>query len=388
MTDVVIHGVDVVTGDLARREITRGWVHLSEGRVRALGSGAVGANLLARYEAIDATALSGEGGLLTPGLVDIHTHGGGGASFDDAEPGEAVARIVEIHERHGVTRLVASLVSARPDVLVARVRALDSVLRATPGAVGIHLEGPCLDHGHRGAHDPAALVPVSALDVAQLTAAGTLAQVTLAPELPEAETLVRDLVAAGVTVALGHTGADADIARRAFDAGATLITHAFNAMPPVHHRAPGPVGAALADDRVVLELIADGVHVHGCLFAPLFRAAPRRIALVSDAMAAAGADDGDYRLGPLAVTVSDGVARLRGTDTIAGSTLTLDRAVRNAVSYGVPRTDAVEAATVVPATAIRRSDLGRLVPGARADVVLWDSCLHVRAVWRDGMRVC
>jgi len=155
----------------------------------------------------------------------------------------------------------------------------------------------------------------------------------------------------------------------------------------VHHRAPGPIGAAAADDRMILEIIADGSHVDPTVVRMLFAAAPGRVALVSDAMAAAAASDGEYLLGAQQVTVRDGLATLHGTSTLAGSTLTLDRALRNVVSWGIPLGAAIASATAVPARAIQRDDLGRLEVGCRGDLVIWDSALVPRAVWRDGIRI-
>ncbi|MDU0326494.1 amidohydrolase family protein [Microbacterium sp. KSW2-21] len=386
---LLIHGARLITGagDGVVRESPRGWVHIVDGVVREVGEGDAPRAAPVDADVVDAEALVGRGSLLTAGLVDIHNHGGGGAAFDNPDAAAAVDRIMGVHARHGVTRLVASLVSAAPSALERTMRALRVAADDRPGLLGIHLEGPCLDVDHRGAHAPWALRDPSSVDVERLTSAGHLVQVTIAPELPRALELIRELARAGVRVAVGHTGADAAVTREAIAAGATLLTHAFNAMPPLHHRAPGPVGVALADEAVTLELIADGTHVDPSLFAPLFRAAPGRIALVSDAMAAAGSPDGEYRLGDLAVTVSAGIARLRDTDTIAGSTLTLDRAVRTVVAAGVPLAAAVAAATCVPARAVGRTDLGRLQPGCRGDVVLWNAELEPTAVWRDGIRI-
>lgn len=381
---LLLRNARVITGTSA--EIERGWVLLARGVVREVGAGDPPPSVVSAVtDVVDVREVAGPGALVTPGLVDIHTHGGGGSAFEDPDAATAVDRILGVHAAHGVTRVVASLVSAAPPALEQTIGALSAAAR--PGLLGIHLEGPCLDVDHRGAHAPWALRDPSSLDVARLTAAGSLAQITIAPELPGALDLIRAFVAAGVRVAVGHTGADAATTREAIAAGATLLTHAFNAMPPLHHRAPGPVGVALADEAMILELIADGTHVDPSLFVPLFRAAPGRIALVSDAMAAAGSPDGDYRLGDLAVTVAGGIARLRDTGTIAGSTLTLDRAVRTVVATGVPLVQAIEAATCVPARAIGRSDVGRLHPGCRGDVVLWSAGLEPAVVWRDGVRI-
>jgi N-acetylglucosamine-6-phosphate deacetylase len=225
-----------------------------------------------------------------------------------------------------------------------------------------------------------------ALDGLLEAAAGTLRQITIAPELPGALESIDTLVAAGVVVAVGHTEADADTARAAFDRGATLLTHAFNAMPGIHHRQPGPVVAALRDERVTLELILDGHHVHPDVARIALREAPGRVALVTDAMAAAGAADGDYALGELNVSVRDGLAVLSGTSTLAGSTLTQDAALRNAIHLvGMDPAAAVAALTAVPARVLGLGDrFGRLAPGYAADLVVLDPDWRVRGVWADG----
>ncbi|KAJ1683895.1 hypothetical protein LUZ63_020882 [Rhynchospora breviuscula] len=254
--------------------------------------------------------------------------------------------------------------------------------------LGSHLEGPFLDPGHRGAHDAALLRAPAADDVQRLLDAGrgTVRQVTLAPELPGGMAAVGRIVAAGAVAAIGHTGADAATARAAFDAGATILTHAFNAMEPLGHRSPGPVGAATSDPRVTLEAIADGVHLAPEVVRLLFGAAPDRVALITDAMAAAGARDGRYRLGGLDVDVVDGTARVAGEGAIAGSTLTQDRALRSAVACGVGLAEAVHALTAAPARAIGRGhDLGRLEAGFLADAVLLTADLRVRQVWSAGV---
>ena len=341
-------------------------------------------------EVVDATELAGPGARLAPGFVDIHCHGGGEASVDGSLTD--VRRVLATHAAHGTTSLVLSLVSAPIDVLRAQVARIADWVGTEPGVAGSHLEGPFLDPGHKGAHDPGALRAPTPRDIDTLLEAGrgTIRQVTLAPELPGALDAVARFAEAGVRVAIGHTNADAATTRAAFDAGATLLTHAFNAMPPLLHRAIGPIGAALADPRVTLEVIADGVHVDPVLVRTLFAAAPGRVALITDAMAAAGSSDGDYTLGSLRVRVRDGVARLddgAGTvGVIAGSTLTMDAAVRTAVRAGVAPADALAAASIVPARALGLA-AGTLEVGAPAAVVLLDAEVAVRAVWRGGVRL-
>ncbi|WP_129339748.1 N-acetylglucosamine-6-phosphate deacetylase [Cellulomonas endophytica] len=363
-------------------EVPDAWVLVRDGRIAAAGTG--GPPAPDDVEVVDVA-----GRLLVPGFVDLHGHGGGGASFDD---GVGAARTaLAVHRAHGTTRSVLSLV-ARPVADLARsLAAVADLADEDPLVLGSHLEGPWLAPGRHGAHDPAHLLPPRPADVDALLAAarGTLRQVTLAPELPGADAAVRRLVGAGVVVAVGHTETDAAGAAAAFGAGATLLTHAFNAMAGIHHRAPGPVVAALRDPRVTLEVVLDGHHVDPSLVGVLAAAAPGRLALVSDAMAGAGAPDGDYRLGALDVTVHDGLATVAGTSTIAGSTLTLDTALRVAVQVvGLDLVAAVAALTATPAAALGLGHrLGRLRPRMAGDLVVLGDGLRVEGVWADGLRL-
>lgn len=378
--DHLIHSARLVDGGAV---IDDGWVRFSDGVVAAVGSGPSW-----RSEPAVATT-DAAGAWLTAGFIDIHVHGGGGASFDDG--GESIVRGLDLHLRHGTTRAVISLVTAPVAELTARASGVAALMASDPRILGSHLEGPFLDVGHKGAHEPSLLRPATPADIDALLEAadGTLRQITIAPELPGGLDAVRAFSDAGVAVAVGHTGADYAQALAAFDAGASILTHAFNAMPGLHHRAPGPVAAAARTPGVTLEVVGDGVHVHPEVVRMLFASAPGRMALVTDAMAAAGADDGDYLLGSLAVEVRGGVARLADGGSIAGSTLTLDDALRRTVrEAGVPVAEAVRAVTETPAAAVGRGgDLGRLLPGYAADAVLLDDDFAVRAVWRDGVQV-
>ena len=281
--------------------------------------------------------------------TDIHCHGGGGHAFGDTVEGTLAA--LAAHRAHGTSRVVCSLVSEPLKSTARAMAVIREAMAADDGLLGVHLEGPFLAPDRKGAHDPAALaIPTpEAVDALLGAADGIVRQITMAPELPHALDAIERFVAAGVVVAVGHTQADAATTQEAFDRGATLVTHSFNAMRGIAGREPGPVGVALADDRVTLEVIADGIHVDPMLIAMLFRAAPGRVVLVTDAMAAAAAPAGRYILGGLDVDVADGRAVIAGTDTLAGSTLTMDRAVEVCVAAGVPRDQAVAAATNVPA---------------------------------------
>jgi N-acetylglucosamine-6-phosphate deacetylase len=361
---VLIHDAVLIDGE-GRRE--RGWLHTSGGAIAEVGIGdGWRAHAAAAERVVDAA-----GSVLTPGFIDLHTHGGAGVAYSAAEPAEALA----FHRSHGTTRTLMSLVSAPIERQAGWLSSIAASSAADPLVLGAHLEGPFLAVHRCGAHDPSALTAPDAESVErQLAAAdGTLAMVTIAPELPGAEDAIARFVDAGVVVAIGHTDADHDTARRAFDAGATVLTHAFNAMPPMLHRAPGPVMAAV-DAGAVLELILDGVHVHPSVAAGLFRLAPGRVALITDAISAAGCTDGTYPLGSLTLEVRDGRATLLGTDTLAGSVLTQDAALRRAAEVlGLDPVHAVHALTAVPAAALGRDDLGWLRAGCRADLVLLDA---------------
>lgn len=373
-TTTLLRGARLVDG---RGEVPGGWVLLEGDTIAATGSGPA-------PDAAQARELPGA--TLVPGFVDLHGHGAGGHAYDDG--GDELRAALAAHRVHGTTRAVVSIVTAPLIELRERLTEVAELTAADPLVLGSHLEGPFLAPERRGAHNPEFLrEPAPEVVQGLLDAAvGTLRQVTLAPELPGGLDAVARLAEAGVVPAIGHTGTDLEGARAAFDAGARILTHAFNAMPGIHHRDPGPVVAALDDPRVTLELVLDGQHVHPEVAEVLFAAAPERIALITDSMAAAGAADGDYRIGSLNVSVRDGRAVLSGTSTLAGSTLTQDAALRLAVhEVGVPLPLAVAALTRTPARALGLDDrLGLLAPGYAADVVALDESLHVTAVWAAG----
>ncbi|HWE88259.1 MAG TPA: N-acetylglucosamine-6-phosphate deacetylase [Pseudonocardiaceae bacterium] len=360
-----------VVGDTAVFE--PGWVRLRDDRIVGVGSGVP----------VGAVSHVLSGLTLVPGFVDLHAHGGGGASFDTGE----VSPAIEFHRGQGTTTMVASLVTAAIVDLDRRVRELRELV-ADGELAGIHLEGPWLSARHPGAHEPALLRDPEPADVDRLLAAGdgAVRMVTIAPELPGAFAAVRRIVGFGALAAVGHTDADYRTTKAAIEAGVTVGTHLFNGMRPVHHREPGPVLALLDDQRVAVELIADGIHLHPAVLAHAARTVgPGRYLLVTDAMAAAGAADGDYRLGGLPVEVRSGVARIAATGAIAGSTLTLAGAVRHAVrDGGLPLVDAVRAASTVPARLLGRGDIGALAPGRRADLVGLDVDLRPQMVMRAG----
>lgn len=339
-----------------------------------------------------------------PGLVDLHCHGGGGASFPDATDAATARTAVEEHLRHGTTSLVASLVTAAEDTLLERTVLLADLADAGE-LVGIHLEGPYLSPVRCGAQDPAHMTAGRPDAVRRIAAAarGHLVTMTVAPEVPGVvgpDGVAATLAAVGALPSFGHTAADAALvtaaiaeARAALAAPGTrsarpTITHLFNGMPTLHHRSPGPVAAALsaaARGEAVLELVTDGVHLAPETVRMVFDlVGPGAIALVTDAMAAAGMPDGAYVLGAKRVTVRDGVARLTEGGAIAGGTAHLLDLVRHAVAAGVPLADAVAAGSTTPAAVLGRADLGALEAGRRADLVLVDDDLRPLDVMRAG----
>lgn len=370
----VLAGARVVTPD---RVLEPGWLQIHDGRIAALGRGDPDPDARG--------AVDIGGAWVLPGLVDMHVHGGGGASYTSGDPEQARAAAA-FHRAHGTTTTVASLVTAGIDELERTVRAL-APLVGEGVLAGLHLEGPYLSPCYRGAHDPTLLQPPDPRALARLldAAGGTVRMVTVAPELPGGLELVRRTVAAGALAAIGHTDASYDQTRAAFDAGARVATHLHNAMRSQHHREPGPAAAALKDERVTIELINDGVHVHDAIISMAFAiAGSARTALITDATAAAGMPDGGYELGPIKVRVRDGIARLADGGSIAGSTLTMDAALRRAVQVlGLPIVDAARAAATTPARLLGLGT-GALEPGLAADLVVLDDKLAVTSVMVRG----
>jgi N-acetylglucosamine-6-phosphate deacetylase len=363
------------------------WMLAIDGVIEAVG---IGESWRGRVDALgDGLAVvDADGDTVTPGFIDLHVHGGGGHSFSDGP--EAMEAALAVHRAHGTTRSLVSFVSSPLEALATGLRHVAELRDADPLVLGAHAEGPYLSPNRRGAHDASALRLPTVGEVDELldAAEGALQQMTLAPELPGASDVIERLVESGVTVAVGHTDADYDQASAAFDAGATIATHVFNAMAPVHHRSPGPVVAAIDSSDVTLEVVNDGRHLADPIVRLLFAGAPGRVALVTDAMAAAGAPDGEYQLGGRTVSVSERTAVLAGTDSLAGSTLTLDEALRRTLAVGVSEVDAVTALTRTPARALGLDDrLGRIAPGFAADLVLLDADWTVRRVFAAGQEL-
>jgi N-acetylglucosamine-6-phosphate deacetylase len=324
---------------------------------------------------------------IVPGFIDLHVHGGGGHTFTEGDPAQARAA-AEFHLAHGTTTMLASLVTAPPDALRDATVAFAALVDDGTLA-GIHYEGPYVSSARCGAQNPAYLRDPDLEELSALIDLGGVAMVTIAPELPRALEASALLAERGVLAAVGHTDATYEQTMAAIDAGARVGTHVCNAMRPVHHRDPGPIVALLDAPSVICEQVADGVHLHPATLRHSVRAAGAdRVALITDAMAAAGMPDGRYELGGQPVRVSAGVARLESDATIAGSTLTMDAAVRNTVHNGLPIVDVVRMAATTPARALGLDDdRGRIAVGLRADLVLLDEALHVVGVVRGGVPV-
>ncbi len=328
-------------------------------------------------------------GWVVPGFVDTHVHGGGGYDYATADP-EAALAARAFHAVHGTTTSLASLVTARIDVLVRQLGLLADLVDDGHFA-GIHLEGPFLSPAQPGAHDPTLLRDLDPATVETLITAGRghVVMITIAPELYGGLDAIRRLTDLGVTVAIGHTDGDRDATAAGLDAGARTATHLFNAMPAMHHRVPGPIPLLLDDPRVGVELIADGHHVHADVLAMAAAAAgPDRVLLITDAMVAAGMADGEFALGGLRVRVRDRVARLVGDDgapgPIAGSTATMADAfeVMTGVVGSVARVAAMASSNAARHLGLR--DVGRIEPGARADLCVVDEAGRLQRVMQAG----
>ncbi|MQA73586.1 MAG: amidohydrolase family protein [Solirubrobacterales bacterium] len=330
---------------------------------------------------------AGRVGIAAPGFVDLHINGVAGVDFWTADPG-GYRRAAEALASTGVIAFQPTFVSApvdgyAPALATASAARVELDGAGLPRLAGVHLEGPFLAPQWAGAHDPAHLLAPDPGLAASLCEQGPVTMLTLAPELPGGLDLVDRLVAAGVAVSIGHSDADSSAAHAAFDRGARAITHIFNAHRRWQPRDPGLAGAAIVRPDVFVEAIVDGVHLAPDAAYGTFLAARDRYCLVTDAVEAAMAAPGDYRLADRPVRVADGAVRL-ADGTLAGSVLTMDRAVRNLVAGGAPPAQALRAASGAPARLLRRADLGAIAPGAPAHLVVLDDELRVRRTLIGG----
>ncbi|HZM81845.1 MAG TPA: N-acetylglucosamine-6-phosphate deacetylase [Candidatus Limnocylindrales bacterium] len=318
-----------------------------------------------------------------PGFVDIHNHGGGGRTFTTGDVSQARGAAA-FHLAHGTTTLLASLVSSPFEVMREAVLAYRPMVEEGVLA-GIHFEGPYLSRARCGAQNPSYLRDPDLTELTELIklANGSLKMVTIAPERPGALEAIAMLREHGIVVAIGHTDGAFEQVLAGVAAGATVATHLFNGMRPLNHRDPGPIVALLGSQQVVCELVADGVHLHDAVLTYAARSAGAwRTALITDAMAAAGRPDGEYDLGGLKVIVSEGAARLKEGGSIAGSTLTMDAAVRRAVGAGLSMPEVAKMAATTPAGVLGLSK--HISPDRDADLVVLDDQLRVKRVMRAG----
>ncbi|MEU1275360.1 N-acetylglucosamine-6-phosphate deacetylase [Streptomyces sp. NPDC005799] len=376
----------VVTPD---QVLEPGWLTVYGSRIKALGSGRPPFDQYA--EVID---LGGH--WVFPGFIDLHVHGGAGASFNSADPDE-IRAAAAFHHQHGTTRTLASLVTDSPDSTAAALKAIAQVQAEGPGLhghlEGAHLEGPFLSPERPGCHNIPELRPPDPayfLELYQTVGPGVIRMITLAPELSGGLDLIETVTAHGAVAAVGHSTADLETVTRAFDLGARVVTHLHNAMPNLHHRRPGIIGAAFADPRATAELIADGVHVHDNVVALTFAAAPGRIALVTDAAPAAGTEPGHHsRIGAMpTLTRPGGLITVPDSDTLAGSSLTMDAAVSRCMSLGIDPSRAAHAAATLPARILGIAhEVGSLVPGHVADLAILDDTGRCHATVLAGRLV-
>ena len=330
----------------------------------------------------DTTVIDAENLLVLPGLIDIHSHGAVGHDFSDGDM-EGLKKILKYQYAHGVTSYCPTTMTFPKEKLLQIFHSIRN-WEDEPGQarmVGINMEGPFLDPDKRGAHREDYIMSPNPDFFRECNKAceGQIRLVTVAPNMDGALELIEKLNGETV-ISLGHSSADYETAKKAFQAGASHVTHLFNAMNPMNHRAPGLIAAASENENCMAELICDGIHVHESMVRAAFKLFPGRIVLISDSMRAAGMDDGTYDLGGQQVTVS-GEKAVLSDGTIAGSVTNLYDGMRKAVSFGIPMEEAIAAATMNPAKSIGIFDqIGSLTPGKQADLILPDKNLNLLRV--------
>jgi len=368
--------------------ILRGDCLIKEGKIAGIGSVETAVSDLGHHPPI----LDAEENYVAPGFIDLHVHGGGGGDFLDADP-EAIRKILAFHATHGTTGLLATLATSSVSEMRQALKAINSL--QLPGILGVYLEGPFLSRAKKGAQNEGHLLlpSVSAFHRLVKGFQQLIKIVAFAPELRGSDKLLGEILAMRATPSIAHTAASYDQVMEAIARGAREFTHLFNAMTGLHHRDPGAVGAAFTAHSTALEIIADGIHIHPWMIRFLVewliqKGQLNRLCLITDAIRAAGMEDGIYTLGGLLVTMEKGEARLED-GTLAGSALTMDKAVRNIMEFaGLPIAEAIQLATANPAQTlglgIRK---GSIQIGADGDLVILDGRIGVKATIQAGQLV-
>jgi N-acetylglucosamine-6-phosphate deacetylase len=380
VTGLLVTAPRLIPGTPGSGVISPGFVRIDRGRVAAVGAGTLPCS----------PDIELPRGLLVPGFVDLQVNGYFGQEFGTADAA-GWATVVRRLPETGTTAFLPTIITAPVGRLAAALRGAASLQAGLPGGarvLGVHVEGPFISPIRKGAHNAEWITDPTPAAVEDLITAGSglLRLLTLAPERDGAIPAITRLTGAGVLVSVGHSDATAAQVAAAADAGARMVTHLFNGQRPMHHREPGVPGQALADPRLTSSLIADLRHVAAEVCSIAFTAAPGRICLVTDAAACAGMPPGRYLLGGETIILpeGDGVPPMRTDGTLAGSALRMDAAVANMVAAGAGLADAVAAASRIPADLIGRPDLGRIAPGAAADLTWLDDELRTLATWVDG----
>lgn len=350
-------------------------------------SGRISQVLTGEERFVSGEGVDGGGQLLMPGMIDVHIHGAHNFDMMDGTA-ESIQAVSKACAETGCTSFLVTSVSSSIEALMKMIEQTKAVIGKEEGAkiAGIHLEGPYLNVEKKGMQNPLYLRHPDLTEMTEIfeAAAGLIKMVTIAPELPGGLELIRFLKEREVVVAIAHSAATYEEAQQAFDEGASHITHCFNAMPAIHHRAPGLVTAALEDDRISLQAIVDGVHLHPGIVRLMHKVkGPDKMVLTTDALQAMGVGDGDYLFGGHHVTVKDGVARLKD-GTLASSTVTMNQSLKFSTDFGIPVVDTIQMATSTPADILGLPELGRVEVGYIADLVLVDDAFNVQKTWING----
>ena len=356
-------------------EVIKGNILIEEGKIKEIGdfTPPTGAEL------IDL-----EGKIVAPGFIDVHTHGLGG--YDAMDGRSAIEEISALLPRYGVVGFLPTGVASSHQALLNFLRDVKEAKRRGAKILGAHLESPYISMEKRGAQPPEAIRPVNMREIEELIEAG-VKMVTIAPEVEGALEAIKRLKDAGVIVSLGHSNASWEEALKGINAGISKATHTFNAMPSLHHRNPGCVGIALVDERVACEVIADFIHLHPIIVKLIIKAKGKdKVILITDSTSYAGLPDGEYKWmdGRIVVKKEGRISFKDAPDVLAGSTLTLDQAVRNVASLGFPLKDVIQMASLNPAREAGLEGMGRIEVGANADLVVLDSSLRVQITIING----